>query len=151
MGTPTEFGYVAQISEVTENTRKGARWSMLPAAHAPGNPAENTLLAQTATELDRTGIRPREQVANGRFQLGPTTEAFPELDERQSRSRADTNSAAAGFHRRTPADHDVRANSRSAPPCPIDADTHRRRRTDDPRSNIRGVAGVSVPMLKATV
>ena len=44
LGKPTEFGYVTQICEVTENTRKGARGFILPPGHAPGNPAENTLL-----------------------------------------------------------------------------------------------------------
>lgn len=84
LGKPTEFGYVAQICEVTENTRKGgARGLILPAGHAPGNAAENTLLPQTACELERAGIRPREIVADGGFQPGPTREAFPGLDDHQ--------------------------------------------------------------------
>jgi len=40
LGKPTEFGYVAQICEVTDHTRRGARGFILPAGHAPGNPAE---------------------------------------------------------------------------------------------------------------
>jgi IS5 family transposase len=83
LGKPTEFGYVAQICEVTENTRTGARGFILPAGHAPGNPAENTLLPQTAAELGRAGIRPREIVLDGGFQPGPTTDAFPDLAEHQ--------------------------------------------------------------------
>jgi IS5 family transposase len=83
LGKPTEFGYVAQICEVTENTRKGARGFILPAGHAPGNPSENRLLPQTATELDRAGIRPREIVADGGFQPGPTSETFPNLGSDQ--------------------------------------------------------------------
>lgn len=79
LGKPTEFGYVTQICEVTENTRKGARGFVLPPGHAPGNPAENTLLPQTAGELDRAGIRPRELVADGGFLPGPTGAAFPDL------------------------------------------------------------------------
>jgi transposase, IS5 family len=83
LGKPTEFGYVAQICEVTENTRRGARGFILPAGHAPGNPAENTLLPQTAAELQRAGIRPREIVADGGFLPAPTKEALPDLaDER---------------------------------------------------------------------
>lgn len=82
LGKPTEFGYVTQICEVTENTRRGARGFILPAAHAPGNPAENTLLPQTATELDRAGIRPREIVADGGFLPGPTKDALSELGEK---------------------------------------------------------------------
>jgi hypothetical protein len=50
LGKPTEFGYVAQICEVTENTRPGARGFILPAVHLPGNPTENLLLPQTADE-----------------------------------------------------------------------------------------------------
>ncbi len=82
-GKPTEFGYVAQICEVTENTRKGARGFILPAGHAPGNPTENTLLRQTAAELDKAGIGLREIVADGGFQPAPTLEAFPELADEQ--------------------------------------------------------------------
>ena len=68
---------------MTENTRKGARGLILPAGHELGNPAENKLLAQTATELDRAGIRPREIVADGGFLPGPTKDTLPELREDQ--------------------------------------------------------------------
>jgi len=83
LGKPTEFGYVAQICEVTENTRKGARGFILPAGHELGNPSENTLLAQTAAQLDRAGIRPREIVADGGFMPGPTKATFHELADDQ--------------------------------------------------------------------
>ncbi len=83
LGKPTEFGYVAQICEVTENTRKGARGFILPAGHAPGNPAENRLLPQTALELEHAGIRLREIVCDGGFQAGPTKDAFPDLTDEQ--------------------------------------------------------------------
>ena len=78
LGKPTEFGYVTQIAEVTENTRRGARGFILPAATRPGNPAENTLLGDTMTELDRLGIRPRELVCDGGFQAGATRDTVPE-------------------------------------------------------------------------
>ena len=83
LGKPTEFGYVAQICEITENTRKGARGLILPAGHELGNPAENTLLSQTAAELDRAGIKPREVIVDGGFIPGPTKDAFPDLNEHQ--------------------------------------------------------------------
>jgi IS5 family transposase len=83
LGKPTEFGYVAQICEVTENTRPGARGFILPAAHAPGNPAENRLLPTTADELMRAGIRPREIVTDGGFMPGPTHDTFPDLTDDQ--------------------------------------------------------------------
>ncbi len=82
LGKPTEFGYVAQICEVTENTQRGARGFILPAGHAPGNPAENRLLPQTAAELDRAGIRLRE-VGDGGFLPSPTKEALPDLSDEQ--------------------------------------------------------------------
>jgi len=77
LGKMTEFGYVAQIAEVTPNTRRGARGFVLPAATAPGNPAENTLLPDTMAELRRLGIRPRELVGDGGFGPGPTRDALP--------------------------------------------------------------------------
>jgi IS5 family transposase len=83
LGKPTEFGYVAQICEVTENTKRGARGFILPAAHAPGNPTENRLLPQTAGELDRAGIRLKEIVGDGGFMPCETREAFPGLTEEQ--------------------------------------------------------------------
>ena len=36
LGKPSEFGYVTQLAEVTENTRRGARGLILPASTAPG-------------------------------------------------------------------------------------------------------------------
>lgn len=41
LGKPNQSGYVAQLAEVTANTRRGARGYVLPAASAPGNPGEN--------------------------------------------------------------------------------------------------------------
>jgi IS5 family transposase len=82
-GKPTEFGYVAQICEVTANTKKGARGFILPAGHALGNPAENRLLPETARELEDAGITLKEIVCDGGFQAGPTKDAFPELTEQQ--------------------------------------------------------------------
>ena len=83
LGKPTEFGYVAQICEVTENTRRGARGFVLPAATELGNPAENRLLPTTATELQAAGLHPRELVGDGGFQTGPTLEALPALAPEQ--------------------------------------------------------------------
>jgi IS5 family transposase len=83
LGRPNEFGYVAQICEVTEHTRRGARGFILPTPCEIGNPAENTLLPDTKAELDRVGIRLRELVVDGGFQLGPTRETFPELGDDQ--------------------------------------------------------------------
>jgi transposase, IS5 family len=79
LGKPNEFGYVVQVAEVTANTGRGARGYVLPAATAPGNPGENRLLAQTAAELDRLGLRPREVALDGGFVPGPTGQTLSAL------------------------------------------------------------------------
>jgi transposase, IS5 family len=79
LGKPNEFGYVAQICEVTENTKRGARGLIVPAATAIGNPGEDTLLPQTVAELGRLGISPREVALDGGFNVGPTSQALEDL------------------------------------------------------------------------
>jgi IS5 family transposase len=79
LGKPTEFGYVTQLAEVTENTKRGARGLILPASTTPGNPSENTLLPGTVAELKRLRISPRELALDGGFMPGPTNEALADL------------------------------------------------------------------------
>jgi transposase, IS5 family len=75
---PTEFGYVFQIAEITENTRRGARGLLLPAPTRLGNPGEDTLLADTARELERVGVSPRDVALDGGFNPGPTSTSLPD-------------------------------------------------------------------------
>jgi len=79
LGKPNEFGYVTQLAEVTENTKRGARGLILPASTAPGNPPENALLPDTVKELRRLAISPREVALDGGFQPGPTNRSLAEL------------------------------------------------------------------------
>jgi transposase, IS5 family len=79
LGKPNEFGYVAQLCEVTENTKRGARGLIVPAATQVGNPGEDTLLPDTVAELKRLGISPKEVALDGGFNVGPTSEAFEDL------------------------------------------------------------------------
>jgi IS5 family transposase len=79
LGKPNEFGYVSQICEVTENTKRGARGLILPPATAIGNPGEDTLLPDTVKELQKCGISPREVALDGGFNIGPTREALEDL------------------------------------------------------------------------
>ena len=72
IGKPNEFGYVTQLAEVTEHTRRGARGLILPATSTIGNPQELTLLPNTVAELKRLGISPREVALDGGFLPGPT-------------------------------------------------------------------------------
>ena len=47
---------MAQIAQITESTRRGARGLILPASTAIGNPSEDTLLRDTISELKRLGL-----------------------------------------------------------------------------------------------
>jgi transposase, IS5 family len=66
-GKPNEFGYVAQICEVTQNTKPGARGFVLPTSSSAGNLGENTLLPATVAEMTELGLAPREVVLDGGF------------------------------------------------------------------------------------
>jgi IS5 family transposase len=70
LGKPNEFGYVAQIAEVTQNTKPGARGFIVPASTKLGNPPESKLLPATISELDRLRLRPREVALDGGFEKG---------------------------------------------------------------------------------
>jgi IS5 family transposase len=83
LGKPTEFGFVSQLAEVTENTKPRARGLILPASSQLGNPAEETLLPGTISELKRLGIRPREIAVDGAFKPGPTNSALADLQPKQ--------------------------------------------------------------------
>ena len=76
LGKPNEFGFVSQICEITEHTRRGARGLIIQASTRLGNPAEDTLLPDTLGELTRLGIRPREIALDGGFNPGPTRQAL---------------------------------------------------------------------------
>jgi IS5 family transposase len=79
LGKPTEFGYVSQLAEVTENTKPGTRGLILPASTALGNPQEVVLFPATVAELTRPAITPREVALDAGFQPGPTNAALKDL------------------------------------------------------------------------
>jgi len=75
---------VAQLCEVTENTKRGARGLILPASTELGNPTEDTLLPDTVAELKRLGISVREVAVDGGFNIGPTNAALADLAPKQT-------------------------------------------------------------------
>jgi transposase, IS5 family len=79
LGRPTEFGYVDQLCEVTQNTKPGARGFILPPATQLGNPAENTLLPDTVGELQNLAIKLREVALDGGFMPTPSNDALAAL------------------------------------------------------------------------
>jgi transposase, IS5 family len=76
LGKPNEFGYVSQLAEVTQNTKRGTRGFVLPPTSAPGNPTEDVLLPQTVAELVELGLSPREVALDGGFNIGPTNDTL---------------------------------------------------------------------------
>ena len=79
---PTEFGYVFQLAELTENTRRGARGLILPAPTKIGSPNEADLLPDTAQEIHKAKLRPREVAVDGGFQPGCVGEQLPDTTNR---------------------------------------------------------------------
>jgi hypothetical protein len=114
LGNPNEFGWVTQLAEVTENTKRGARGLILPASSVLGNPSENTLLPGTVAELIRIGIQPRDVALDGGFQAVP------------DQHRARRPGAQDGVHRWPP------RTRLQVHPTPTPELQNRRRRTDQP-------------------
>jgi IS5 family transposase len=79
LGKPNEFGYVDQLCEITANTKPGARGFILPPVSQIGNPAEDTLLPDTAAELTTLDIKLREVMVDGGFNVTPTNAALEGL------------------------------------------------------------------------
>ena len=80
LGKPNEFGYVTQICEITEHTRRGARGLILATSTRLGNPPEDALLPDTIAQLTRLKITPREIALDGGFNPGPTHQALHDHD-----------------------------------------------------------------------
>jgi IS5 family transposase len=99
---PTEFGYVIQLAEICENTRRGARGLIVPAATQVGSPNEPDLLPATAAELDRLALKPHELALDGGFFPIGVAEALHGPDRvfisgRQSAGSRRTNRRLARF------------------------------------------------------
>lgn len=78
LGKRYEFGYVFQLAELTENTRRGARGLILPAASKIGSPNEPELLPTTVDELDRLAVRPRQAAFDGGFEPAQANQLLPD-------------------------------------------------------------------------
>jgi IS5 family transposase len=99
---PTEFGTVVQLAELCENTRRGARGLILPAATQIGSPNEHELIQQTGARLADLGLRPKEAALDGGFQPGPVKQHLPPpqrtfIAGRQSAGSRKTNRRLAKF------------------------------------------------------
>ena len=82
LSQPNQFGYVDQLCEITANTKPGARGFILPPQSLIGNPAEDTLLPDTAAELQNLGIKLREVMVDGGFNTTATNTALEGLADK---------------------------------------------------------------------
>ncbi len=71
-GSPTEFGYVVQLTELTPTTQRGARGVLLPPTMHIGNAHENELLPDTVTELGKVDTSLKVAAFDGGFTLNAT-------------------------------------------------------------------------------
>ena len=99
---PTEFGTVVQVTEICENTRRGARGLILPVSTEIGSPNESNLLPSTGARIDELDITPREIALDGGFQPGPVAENLPPPERlfiagRESAGSRKTNRRLAKF------------------------------------------------------
>jgi transposase, IS5 family len=77
LNKPTEFGYVMQLTELCENTRRGARGLILPVSTGIGSLNESQLLPATGERLHELELRPRELALDGGFQPGSVRAHLP--------------------------------------------------------------------------
>lgn len=87
---PNQFGYLTQYTELTANTRRGARGLLVPPKMAIGNPPEDTLLPGSVAEIVALKLKLVEAV----FDRGFTTKA----------TLATMGAGRQGLHRRQPAE-----------------------------------------------
>ena len=116
---PTEFGYVVQLTEITENTRRGARGLILPAPSQIGSPNESDLLPATGAELNALGIRPREVALDGGFAPGPVDEHLPARERTfiAGRQSAGSDAPTGGWRATASAPKGASATSSAATAC----------------------------------
>jgi hypothetical protein len=127
---PTEFGYVVQLAELCENTRRGARGLILPAASGIGSLNESQLLPTTGNRLRDLGLRPREIALDGGFTKRSVAEHLPTperlfISGRHAPHVRKTNRRLAKF--RVGAEGRISHLKRAYGPRPIQAQGPRRR------------------------
>jgi transposase, IS5 family len=136
IATPTQFGYVSQLAELTGSTRRGARGLILPPVTRPGSVHENDLLPATVAELRGLGLRPREAAVDAGFAVGRTRGALADLGTEPFIVGSRSNRGSSRTRRRL-ARYRVGAEGRIA---------HLKRGYHAGRSRLRGATGAAIWM-----
>lgn len=134
IATPTQFGYVCQLAEVTGSTGRGARGLILPPLTRASSTHENELLPGTIAELRALDLRPREAAVDAGFGVVATREAFAPLGTRVHVVGSRTNPGSRRTRRRL-ARYRVGAEGRIA---------HLKRSYGVRRSRLRGATGAAI-------
>jgi transposase, IS5 family len=133
LGTPTQFGYIAQLAEVCPQSGPGQRGFLMPVTITIGNPSENELLPHTIAELASAGLAPQIAALDGGFQSRATVEAFAPIAPRQLFIAGRKHAASHSTRRRL-------ARFRTGCEGRI---SHLKRAYTLGRSRLRGLAGVN--------
>ena len=134
IATPTQFGYVSQLAELTSSTKRGSRGLILPPVTRPGSVHENELLPATIAELERLGLRPAEAVFDAGFGSRATRDAFVEFGTEVFVVGSRTNAGSRRTRRRL-------ARYRVGCECRI---AHLKRAYHAGRARLRGAAGAAI-------
>lgn len=134
IATPTQFGYVSQLAELTSSTKRGSRGLILPPVTRPGSVHENQLLPTTVAELGRLGLRPAEAVFDAGFGILATRDALVDLGTRVFVVGSRTNQGSRRTRRRL-ARYRVGCEGRIA---------HLKRGYHAGRARLRGAEGAAI-------
>jgi IS5 family transposase len=135
LAKPTEFGYVVQLTEVTANTRRGARGLLLPPKLEAGSTHENALLPATAAELDAVGITVREAAVDAGFLRARTEQALAGVGNPEVFVAGDADNAGSPRTRRRRARFRVGCEGRIS---------HLKRDYGAGRSRLKGTQGARI-------
>lgn len=102
LSSPTQFGYVVQMTELTSTTQRGARGLLLPPTIHVGNAHENELLSDSVKELDKLHLSRRLKVAafDGGFTVDGTKTSMAETGAEVFIVGSRTNSGSRRHQRR---------------------------------------------------
>lgn len=134
IATPTQFGYVSQLAELTGSTRRGSRGLILPPVTRAGSVHENQLLPATVAELGRLGLRPAEAVFDAGFGILATRDALAGLGTEVFIVGSRTNAGSRRTRRRL-ARYRVSCEGRIA---------HLKRSYHAGRARLRGAEGAAI-------
>ncbi len=100
LAKPTEFGYVVQLTEVTQSTKRGVPALVLPPKLEAGSTHENALLPETAAELASLGVTVNEATFDAGFLRSRTEEALEQAGSPEVFIAGDAHNAGSRRTRR---------------------------------------------------